>query len=113
MQPTKRLKSVTVMADASYEDEAAAVGHPGNNNIATTSLLRHVADEVAPPELWTGGDGALCTSPKGRHPGPPKEDDGSGRIHHPAAPTFAKRVRGPTPPGLPAEGSGSNGGSKH
>jgi hypothetical protein len=73
-----------------------------------------VADEVAPPELWIGGGGALCTSPKGCHPGPPKEDDGGGgRIHHPAAPTFAKRVRGPTPPGLPAEGSGSNGGSKH
>jgi hypothetical protein len=51
MQPTKRLKpvTVTVTAAASYEDEAAVVGHHGDNSIAATSLLRHVADEVAPP----------------------------------------------------------------
>jgi malate/lactate dehydrogenase len=53
MQLTKRLKYVTIAITtaASYEDEAAVIGHHGDNNIAAMSLLRHVVDEVAPPEL--------------------------------------------------------------
>jgi len=125
MQPTTkggRLKSVTVVtaAAASYEDEAAAVvgNHGGDDDgvAATTSLHRVVADDgvALTPELRVvGGRGALCSSPKGRPAGPTREDDGGGKTHDAAAPTFVKRARGPTPPCLPAEGSGGNGGCKH
>ncbi|CAD6266055.1 unnamed protein product [Miscanthus lutarioriparius] len=109
MQPSKGLKSVAV-ASSYHQDEAA--GHGDNNSIAATGLLHHVDNEVAPPELRAGG-GALWSSPKGRPASPPREDDGSDKINGAAAPTFATRARGPTPPGLPAEGSGGNGGSKH
>jgi len=109
MQPSKGLKSV-VVASSYHQDEAA--GHGDNNSIAATGLLHHVDNEVAPPELRAGG-GALWSSPKGRPAGPPREDDGSDKINGAAAPTFATRARGPTPPGLPAEGSGGNGGRKH
>lgn len=106
MQPAKGLKPVT------------ATGRGDGGGVDAASPLRLLADEVA-PELHAAakrmvGGGALH-SPKGR-PGSPTEGSGGGKIRttHAAAPTttFA-RARGPTPPGLPAEGSGGNGGTKH
>jgi len=100
MQPTTkggRLKSVTVVvtaAAASYEDEAAAVVGNHGGDAATTSLLHHVVPDdgaALTPELRVvGGRGALCSSPKGRPAGPTREDDGGGKIHDAAAPTFVK-----------------------
>ncbi|OEL14983.1 hypothetical protein BAE44_0023998 [Dichanthelium oligosanthes] len=107
LQPTRGLLR-PVAAAASYHDEAAA-GHGDNGGIAAASVLLHQVDDVA--ELRAARVGRAPQPPKGR-PGKPKED-GGGKIH--AAPTSAanRALGAPAPLGLPAEGSGGQGGSRH